>query len=58
MIYKIDKTATEKDLIDMLQCIKFNRTKTKKPNFSEFFGVLPNIGDGLEYQKNARNEWD
>jgi len=25
---------------------------------AEFFGVLPNISDGLEFQKNVRNEWD
>jgi len=58
MIYRVDKTATENDLINLLERIKNNRAKPKKPNFTEFFGILPNIGDGLEFQKNARNEWD
>ena len=58
MVYRICKTATEKDLKNLLEGIKVNRTKKEKTNFTEFFGALPNIGDGLEYQKNARNEWD
>jgi len=58
MIYKVDKTATEKDLKEMLERLKINRIKRNKPNFIEFFGALPNIEDGLEYQKNVRNEWN
>ena len=58
MIYRFDKTATDRDLKDLLERIKINRVKENKPNFIEFFGALPNIGDGLEYQKNVRNEWD
>ena len=58
MIYRIDKTATYKDLKELLERIKVNREKGHKPNFTEFFGALPDIGDGLEYQKNVRHEWD
>ena len=58
MIFEIEKTTTEKKLKDFLEFIRINRIKRKKPNLAEFFGVLPNIGDGLEFQKNARNEWD
>ena len=56
MVYRIDKTTTDKDLENLLDRIKSERVKSKKANFIEFFGALPNIGDGLEYQKNARNE--
>jgi len=58
MIFEIEKTTTEKKLKDFLESIRINRVKNKKPNLAEFFGALPNIGDGLEFQKNARNEWD
>ena len=58
MIFKIEKTTTEENLKGFLETIRINRVKNKKPNLAEFFGVLPTIGDGLEFQKNARNEWD
>jgi len=58
MVYKYDSAMTKEGLIALLEHIKSNRTKTGKQNFMEFFGALPDIGDGLEYQKNARNEWD
>ena len=58
MVYRFDRTMTKKDLVDLLARIKSDGTKTGKKNFMEFFGALPDIGDGLEYQKNARNEWD
>ena len=35
-----------------------NQAKRKKTNLSDFFGALPNFGDGLKFQKNARNEWN
>ena len=57
MVYRIDKTTTEEDLKNLLNRIKSERVKSRKANFIEFFGALPNIGDGLEYQKTARNEW-
>jgi hypothetical protein len=58
MLIKIDKTTTKEDLKKSLDRIKQNRAKRKKPNLAEFFGVLPDIGDGLEFQKKVRNEWD
>ena len=58
MIFEIEKTITEKKLKGFLESIRINRIKSKKPNLAEFFGTLPNIGDGLEFQKTARNEWD
>jgi len=58
MVYRYDKTMTKGDLIALLERIKSDRTKTRKQSYMEFFGALPNIGDGLEFQKNVRNEWD
>jgi len=58
MVYKYDRAMTKEGLTALLERIKSNRAKTGKQNFMEFFGALPDIGDGLEYQKNARNEWD
>jgi len=58
MVYRIDKTSTEEDLKSLLDRIKCERVESRKANFIEFFGALPDIGDGLEYQKSVRNEWD
>ena len=58
MVFEIEKTTTEKKLKSFLESLRENRVKRKKPNLTEFFGVLPTIGDGLEFQKSARNEWD
>jgi len=58
MVFEIEKTTTEDNLKGFLKSIQNNRVKKMKPNLAQFFGVLPNIGDGLEYQKNARNEWN
>jgi glycerophosphoryl diester phosphodiesterase len=57
MVVEIEHTASEKEVKDLLERLKNNRSKEKKSNFIEFFGALPDIGDGLEYQKKARNEW-
>jgi hypothetical protein len=58
MVIKIDETATREGLKTSLERIRKNRLKRKKPNLSEFFGILPDIGDGLEFQKKVRNEWE
>ena len=57
MMIEINKKATAKTFRHSLEQIKTNRFKYKKANLSEFFGVLPNIGDGLEFQKTVRDEW-
>jgi len=57
MVIEINKKATAKTFRHSLEQIKTNRSKYKKVNLSEFFGVLPNIGDGLEFQKTVRDEW-
>jgi hypothetical protein len=58
MVIQIDKTATTEGLKNSLERIRKNRAKRKKPNLVEFFGVLPTIGDGLDFQKKVRDEWD
>jgi len=58
MVFEIEKTTTEDNLKKILESIKRNRVKNKKPNLAKFFGILPSIGDGLEFKKNARNEWN
>jgi len=58
MVIEIDKAITTENMRDSLECFRINKLKKEKPNLSEFFGILPNIGDGLEFQKNARNEWN
>jgi len=58
MIVSIEKMASEECMKDTLECIKIKRSERKKPNLAQFFGVLPNFDDGLEYQKKARNEWN
>ncbi len=58
MVIKIDKTTTKENLKNSLERIRKNRIKRKKPNLSEFFGILPDVGDGLEFQKKVRDEWD
>jgi len=56
MVIEIKKGSAI-DLQHSLQKIKENR-KIKNGNFSKFFGVLPNIGDGLAFQTAVRNEWN
>ena len=58
MVIEIDKKANSADFKRSLQLIRENRIKTKNENFSKYFGALPNIGDGLEFQRAVRNEWN
>jgi len=58
MIIEISDKVTTENLNDSLERFRKNKSKRKKPNLTEFFGVLPSIGDGLVYQKKMRNEWN
>ena len=58
MVIEIDKTATILTIKNSLKHLQSNRIRKKQPNMAKFFGALPNIGDGLEFQKSMRNEWD
>jgi hypothetical protein len=57
MVIEIDKTMTSARIKQSLRSMKAARSKVSRANLSEFFGALPLIGDGLEFQKKARNEW-
>ena len=58
MVVSIEKMANEESLKDALERIKITRGKRKKPNLAQFFGVLPDFEDGIEFQKRVRNEWN
>jgi hypothetical protein len=58
MVIEIDRTMTSARLKQSLKSMKAARSKVSRINLSEFFGALPHIGDGLEFQKKARNEWN
>ena len=58
MVIEISNKVATENLKDSLEGFRENKSKRNKPNLTEFFGVLPNIGDGLVYQKKARNEWN
>jgi len=58
MVITIDKTTTTKDMTDWLNKIRTERTKSAKPRMLKYFGLMPNIGDGLTIQKQLRDEWD
>jgi hypothetical protein len=57
MVIKIDKKTTEESLTSALERMTKDHAKRKNPNLAEFFGIWPDIGDGLEFQKKVRNEW-
>ncbi len=56
MVLVIKKNTSMEEVRAILR-----RTRTKKgrkkAGVEAFFGKLPNIEDGLKYQKKARNEW-
>lgn len=37
--------------------LKANK-KNQSNDLNEFFGSIKNIGDGIEFQRSARDEWD
>ena len=58
MVIEISNKAVKENLKDSLERFRENKSKRKNPNLTEFFGILPNIGDGLVYQKKARSDWN
>ncbi len=58
MVIEIDKASNVAEIRRSLQQMRENRIKARKSNFSDFFGALPNIGDGLAFQKSVRDEWN
>ena len=57
MVIVIDKKIDKKKVDAALQ--KLSDSKKKTPKLSDFYGKLEGVfGDGLEYQKKIRSEWD
>ena len=56
MVIEINKNTSPEEVIKILDKLKKNSNKPKK-NISEFFGKIPDIEDGLVFQKKVRNEW-
>lgn len=56
MILEIPSNANKEEVQKMLQQFMSKR-KTKK-DFARHFGTVKTGVDGLEYQKNCRNEWE
>lgn len=54
MVIQIPKGTTANKVRTILS--KKGKTNTKK-KMDAFFGKLPNIEDGLAFQKKIRNEW-
>ncbi len=54
MVIEIKKDTPPEEVKRILEQIKSECKK--KVALSDFFGKLPNIGDGLAYQKKVRNE--
>jgi len=51
MIVSLENIASEKNLKNTLERAKTTHSKKKKPNLAKFFGILPNLDDGLKFQK-------
>ena len=54
LVIEIKKDTPPEEVKRLLNKIK--PENKKKVALSDFFGKLPNIGDGLAYQKKVRNE--
>ena len=58
VVVKISKNSLAKDTKKTLEELSNKSTKQKGKSLKDYFGKLPGaFGDGLEYQKKARNEW-
>lgn len=58
MVLKVNKSTPKAELEKWLKELETKRKKERKQNLSKFFGSLPQIGDGLQIQKQMRDEWD
>lgn len=55
MVIIINKNTNAEELDEALKKLQ----KSKKKNLSSFYGKLKGaFGDGMEYQKKLRDEWD
>lgn len=58
MVLKVNKSTSKAELEKWLKKIQEKRKKNTQSGLSKFFGILPEIGDGMELQKKMRDEWD
>ncbi len=57
MIINLSRNSTSKEAAEALK--KLVKKNTRQKTLKVYFGKLPGIfGDGLEFQKKARNEWE
>ncbi len=56
MVIEIKKDTPPEEVKKILETLR-KKTKPKK-DISEFFGKIPDIEDGLAFQKRVRNEWE
>lgn len=57
MVIVIDKKIDKRKVKDVLK--KLEDRQAEKPKLADFYGKLKNtFGDGIEYQKKMRSEWD
>jgi hypothetical protein len=57
MVVIIKKDATKEDIEKAIKML--DESLPKKQRLADFYGKLKGVfGDGLEYQKKIRNEWD
>ena len=56
MIITMDKATSEQDLCNWLNQVRDKRIKNNKSKMAKYYGMLPNIGDGLQIQKKLRKD--
>lgn len=56
MVIEIAKNASAEEVRKALKTIR-RKKAVKGKSIASFFGKLPKIKDGLNYQKTARHEW-
>ena len=56
MVIEIKKDTPPEEVKKILDKLR-KETKPKR-DISEFFGKIPDIEDGLAFQKKARNKWE
>ena len=56
MVIEIKKDTPPEEVKKILDTLKKNNKNPKK-DLSEFFGKIPDLEDGLSFQKKVRNEW-
>ena len=56
MVIEIKKDTPPEEVKKILETLK--KGERPKKDISEFFGKIPDIEDGMVFQKRIRNEWE